>query len=299
MGLIRLLDAERRVSARDVVLSVTSVPRLSAAETDLLQSAIAGGLGVLRTLQTHTETESFGLRAKFLYRRWVLEVLILLRARGPSGFNEVSRALGQLRGESLAPKLAGLVDRGLARRIEPAPRRVRYELTEAGQLLAGGVLALTAGKAEHARALREPGHALPPALPLSDPPPRDDAAALATYSRAVEDFAAARLARAPADLDACVTAARRFSEACVRKWQGEVLATLARGPARFAGLRRATGAGDQALASALVALETLRSVERADGAWRITEAGIFDLALGAPLVLLVPDSTLPDLLHAA
>lgn len=275
--------------ATRLLLPIHDAPRLTDTETDILCGVVAAGAGALASLDPRDAAlrERMGGASRFLYRRWVLEILLVLRARGAMAYNDVSRALGRLAGESLAPKLQALEREGLVARA-PSPKlpRVRYELTALGAPVANGAFALTSAKREHVRALIEPAHERALVAGLAHAAGED---ALARYERGVDAFAQAYLARAEADAEPQLRLARRFSEACVRKWHGELLSTLAlAGPLRFSELRGAIGPGDQALANALAALTRLESIERAEGAWRVTPLGRVDVCIGGALLLLLP-----------
>lgn len=285
------------------LLSTLRVPELMEEERALLDDLVRAGSGLLAAMGGGggALAQRGDAAARFLYRRWVLEILVLLRVRGALGFNELARALGDLPGESLAPKLQELERAGLVERRElPArPRRTVYSLAREGEALASGVYVLTVGKAEHARAVQEGRGRVPVHVDAAPAPAGEVAAALARFSDLARKFTELHAVRDRGQgLEEGLATARRFAAACVHKWHGPALFTLAtRGPLRFRELRDAVGAGDQALANALRELvEEFQAVERLGPArearYGVTALGRFDLGLGAPLALLVPERAL-------
>lgn len=276
------------------MLSVEGIQEPSPDEQAALSRIVAAGSALLRHMRP--DDEGIARAGAFLYRRWVLEMLSALRLRGALGFNELARALGKPHSESLVPKLRSLERARLIVREELGgrPARVRYSLAPPALALGSAVVALTLGKAEHMRAART-GQL--PAWAIPEHAQRDP---MAEYLVSIETFVSARSRRSDTTGEDALAAARRMSAACVRKWHGPVLVALAtaHAPMTFGELRRATGAGDQALANALTGLAELRSVEQVDDqgharagrgasvAWRAAPLGLFDLALGAPPLVL-------------
>lgn len=279
------------------VLSTIRASELMEEERRLLADVAGEGAGLVALMGTFpAEAQVQGAAAaRFLYRRWVLEILLLLRVRGPQGFNEIGRGLGGPAGESLAPKLQDLVGAGLVEKQEATtrPRRTSYRLTPPGTQLGAGVYALTIGKSEHARAVREGGGRLPFRVDAPSPAGQGLDRAFARFSDAARRFTELHARRQPAHgMEEPFATARRFTEACVHKWHGAILFALAaRGPLRFRELREAVGAGDQALSDALAVLvDDFGSVERRAGnppSYAVTSLGRFDLFLGVPLSLMV------------
>lgn len=275
------------MAATGLVLPTQRVMALPPSSEASLAAAARAGAGVLAWMGSGTGASMHAMdaSARFLYRRWLLQILLLLRIRGPQRYGAISRSLGRLPGESLAPKLAALVKRGIVSREESeTSREVTYVLTPAGGPLADGVFALVTGKAEHARALGRGeswATAMDPRAAVPGPDP------LGEWREAVGAFAAAQApVRAVSGFEEPLRTAMRFTRACVRKWHAPVLGTLAMsGPLRFRDLKAALGAGDEALSSALSELATLASVEKLeDGSYRLAPAGAYDLSLGAPPV---------------
>jgi len=278
-----------------LVLSTRSVAPLDAKGAALLGEAADAGATLAARLGAPggPDPAVAGRGARFVYRRWVLESLLVLGARGPMGFNDLRRALGGLAGESLASKLDDLALHGLLERERlPGPaRRVRLGLTPRGERLACATYALVIAKSEHARLLAGASSAVRAPAPVAG---LGSARALRRFVACTARFAREHGARAPpAGLEDGLATARRFAKTCVRRWHGETLAALAfAGPLRFTGIRARLGAGDEALTRALSELSRLRAVERTGGAYAITAEGRFDVAMGLPIPLLAS-------LHAA
>lgn len=277
-----------------LVLSVARSPPLGEGEAALLAGLVARGLQLNAAAFSGSPAappvDELDRAQRSVFRRWVLEMLLALLER-PRGFNELKGAVGGPAAQSLAPKLRGLAGGGLVERSDLGgrPRRTRYALTDAGEDVAAAVFALTHGKSEHMRALAGQGPG-PSAARLDAAEPVDPfglRGATAAYATAARAFMAARLERPrPPGAEGPFATARRLSRACTRKWHAPVLSALAERPRRFSELRGAVLAGPESLSHALRGLEQLRAVERAaDGAYRLTPMGAFDLALGGPVVV--------------
>ena len=272
----------------------------------LLTEALLEGNRVFWSLAAHAGQGLPGLdeSREFLFRRWVLEALLILRIQGPSSYNVLSRALGGPAGQSLAPKLdvlrvARLVSRSVVAR---SPLRVQYALTSTGAQLGSAIYALTRWKGLHALAARDSSVALPEVEDLGQRVSISAAerrGAFERYLKVTSAFAKTREAFCrPVEFEDGLATARRFCRAWVHKWHSRVLFALAlEGPMRFADLRLSLGIGDQALAVALAGLMELRSIQPAlyDGGKRYAVApfGWSDLALSTPLGLLVLEARGP------
>ncbi len=276
---------------------------MSFGERPLLDTALVEGSRVFWSLAEEGAGAPPGVAEsrRFLFRRWVLETLLVLRIQGDSSYNALSLALGGPAGESLSPKLGALCKAGLSSREETAklPTRVVYALTPAGRTLADGVYTLTRWKGLLARAFDDPTSELP-AFPDFEHRPSGGGSgwrlALDRYLKATAAIAHAReeVCR-PTEFEDGLATARRFSGAWVHKWHGEILQVLAlRGPQRFADVRRSLGLGDQALAGAISRLLEARCIEVAlyqEGRrYAVARFGWADLALSAPLGVLVMEA---------
>ena len=237
-------------------------------------------------------------RRDFLFRRWVLEAVLVLRLQGATNYNALARLLGGPPGESLSPKLAALGEAGLSSRSVTgrSPLRVEYTLTPAGEALGAGVYALTRWKALHTLASRGAGIELPTIVNPGERPYVSKSqvkGALRRYLDATASFLQTREAYCrPKEFDEGIDTARRFCRAWVHKWHREVLQALAvGGPRRFGDLRRTLNAGDQALAAAITGLSEMRSIEllhTGEGRrYAVAAFGWVDLALAAPLPLIL------------
>jgi len=292
------------VGATSFLLPTSGVPPMSPGEGRLLTKALLEGERIFWSLAVLSGQEWPGLSRsrEFLFRRWVLETLLVLRLQGPSSYNALSRALGWPAGESLAPKLDALCSAGLASRSVTArsPLRVQYALTPLGEQLGSGVYTLTRWKALHALAVRNPSAELPALENLGrrvSVSPDGGRAALERYLQATTAFAKTREAFCrPVEFENGLVTARRFCRAWVHKWHSRVLLALAiDGPMGFVELRRSLGVGDQALAVAIAGLLELNSIEpaiRPGGRhYAVAPFGWSDLALGAPLGLVFLDAS--------
>ena len=292
--------------ATHITLPAHGVPPMSPGERVLLTEALLEGNRVFWSLAAHAGQSLPGLdkSREFLFRRWVLEALLVLRIQGPSSYNALSRALGWPAGESLAPKLdvlrgARLVSRSV---IARSPLRVQYTLTSAGEQLGSGIYALTRWKGLHALAARDPSVKLPEVEDLGQRVSISAAERRGAFERYLEVTSAFTKTREafcrPVEFEDGLATARRFCRAWVHKWHSRVLHALALGgPMRFADLRQSLGIGDQALAVALAGLMELRSIQPAlyEGGKRYAVApfGWSDLALGTPLGLLILEARRP------
>ncbi|MCA1813264.1 MAG: winged helix-turn-helix transcriptional regulator [Halobacteriales archaeon] len=244
----------------------------------LAMAARIGGNGLVLPEGT---MEGADLRAtkRFVCRRWVFDTLLLLE-KGERSFNGIRHALGSLAGESLSAQLAPLVAAGLLERriITGSPLRVAYALTVPGRRVALGVHVMALGHVENARGVLAPEE---PRV-VAGPPGSAD---LDGYLRVAARVVAARQqAHGEAkELDA----ARRFARLCMRRWHIDIMGVLLAGPARFREIKRAVGAGDEAIALALRNLGTLRCVAK-DGqrGYLIEPRGVVLMGLGVPLVVL-------------
>lgn len=287
-------------------LPATGIPPISPGERALLTDALRDGHRVFWSRATQVSHGLPGLdRARaFLFRRWVLESLLVLEIQGPSSYNSLSLALGKPAGESLAPKLEALRAAHLVSRsvTAPSPLRVQYALTPTGEQLGSGVYLLTRWKGLHALAVTNPSSEMPELERLGrrvTVSPAGERAALDRYLETTQTFAKTREAYCrPKEFEGALAMTRRFCRFWVHKWHGRVLLTLALGgPQRFADLRRSLGIGDQALAVALAGLQEVGSIkpslERGDKRYEVAAFGWSDLALSAPLALLVQEASGP------
>jgi DNA-binding HxlR family transcriptional regulator len=231
-----------------------------------------------------------GSRA-FLFRRWVLESLLVLRIQGPSRYNDLALALGRPRGQSLSPKLTALREWAL---------RVVHGLTPGGRRLAESASTLTRWKGLQARAASESDSPLPAFEALTRTAPAEVArwrASLDRYAQATESIASAREAVCrPKEFEDGLVTARRFCRAWTHKWHSQVLAALAlEGPRCFSELRERLGIGNQALAKALAALAEANSIGLVGSAkgsrYAVPPFGWADLSLGAPLGVLLLEAS--------
>ncbi len=225
-------------------------------------------------------------------RRWSVEIVLVVGEKGPISFGDLSRILGGLPSGSLTPRLRDLEAKGILARTPAgdAQGRVLYSLTPAAQPLADASYTLTLGKAYHHACVRGADWALP--LPTLDPPaqvrvePRDLGVHAKRYITSATAFRAQHAATSTeGEFEEAIETARRYCIACTRKWHAGVLWTLAtQGPLTFGQLKGMTGAGDEALSTALRGLAELRNVERdeqdASRAYRLAPFGYFDMSLG-------------------
>jgi len=292
------------VEPRHGPVGPSEVPPMSPGETPMLARALVEGNAVFWALaQEHGPSSADLAHARdFLFKRWALEALLVLRIQGPTRFNDLALALGGPRGQSLSPKLASLVERGLATRSRAAggPLRVVYELTPAGKRLADSVYTLTRWKAIQARATIDPESPVPAISALPKRPPSgspQSGEALERYVEATASIASAREAICrPREFEDGLVTARHFCKAWVHKWHSQVLTELALGgPARFSELRARLGVGNEALTRALAGLNKANALEVQPGdggkRYRVGPVGWADLSLSAPLALLFIEAT--------
>ncbi len=278
------------------------VPPVSPGERTLLARALREGHRVFWSLAAGPDGGPPGLdeSRRFLFRRWVLEALLALTIQGPSGYNALSAALGSPAGESLAPKLDALRRANLVSRsvIAPAPLRVEYALTPAGERLGACVYLLMRWKGLQALEARSPGMELPDIGGLGRRGSPHVPGALDRYLATAAAFAKTREAYCrPREFEDALTMTRRFCGAWVHKWHGRILLALATaGPMRFAELRTALGVGDQALSLALAGLVELGAIapSGAGPRYEIAPLGWADLSLSVPLILLVRETVRAD-----
>lgn len=84
-------------------------------------------------------------------RKWHTVIVHKLLDHGPMGFNELKTAIDDVSGKVLSESLDDLVDNGLVERtvLQESPRRVEYDLTEAGEELRPVIEAMEAWGREH------------------------------------------------------------------------------------------------------------------------------------------------------
>lgn len=268
------------------LLSVRHVAPLDGTDAKRLRALIDDGMRLGLGLRAAIGPAEFLRHRNLAFRRWVLETLFVL-ARGPMGFNALARAVGSLRGESLAVKLQELTARALVDRqvLRESPRRVEYTLTHTGRGVALAGFALALVNMEQVRRVKQQGPS-----PLDDPPalvaplpPSALTQETDRYVASAEAFVAPRILGAqPREV---VATTQRFAQMCVRRWEGDALgALLEAGPMRFTQLRAALGAGNDALASSLRHLRLIEAVQKKAGQYAITPVGVCKLALGGPVV---------------
>lgn len=271
-------------------LSVAKVDPIPVPARTHLTAAVEAG----RDVMLHLDFGAlYGQRAKaatqFLFRRWVLNILIALRVRGPMSYNEIKNMLGGLAGGSLSPKMKALQAHGL---VEQVPGDVvKYRLCRDAEIVGSAAYTLTLGKAERYHQLFDadfpvemPNFSDPPEAPQSEQEYRD---AVARFAQFAQDFSKLHDSAMREQPEAT---ALRFTQACVHYWHGPVLIVAEfSGGATFSQLKDALGISDAALTKALQGLSEVGSLVRdsKDLKYRITSGGRFDLALGfgVPAVL--------------
>ncbi len=289
--------------SRSVLLQTRSVRPMEAKSLELLNDTLSHARSMY-SIFVRLPPEDMGriMGAAMTYmRRWSVEIVIIIGEKGPISFGDLSRALGKLPSGSLTPRLRDLEAKGLLARtpVGDAEGRVVYELTPEARPLADASYALTLGKSHHHACVRNKEEST--GLPALDPPSpiRADPADLTTHAkRYIKSATAFRMHHASVsedgEFEVALETARRYCLACTRKWHAGVMWTLATmGPHTFSALKQRTGAGDEALSTALRGLAELKNVELVgEGAsrkYQMAPFGHFDMSLGMGAVSVYED----------
>ncbi len=274
--------------AASCLLSIRDVAELDSERRKLLQKAAIIGQRIGLNLDPSTEAGQRFMEARGLvFRRWILDILVLMSYHGTMSFNEIQRGLGGLASGSLAPKVAMLVDNGFMSRDDG--EKVTYTIEPAAHAVGAAIFVLTIGKADRYHGSHS-GADLPLVagsfVPERPPDPSDYHDAVESFSELAKHFA--KLHRDAAG-EHPLTTAKRFTAACVRRHHGPVITALGfSGGLTYSELRQHMGIGDAPLSRTLDGLVEIRSIQKdADGAYRLTPWGFFDLSLGCPVPALV------------
>lgn len=229
--------------------------------------------------------------ADFLFRRWVLEILVIVRHAGEIHYGGIARALGGLPSGSLSPKLRDLEAAGLIAARSEDGKRI-YHIEPAAMDLASAVYTMVTAKSyQHASiqaGLTEPDFEATPgvhATTAGDGTVEDLAAAHDAFAAGAADFFAYHAnVQTPASMDANIDTARRFAEPCSRKWNNTVLVCMCMGANTFTAIQEMTGAGSQSLTNALRELVELHAIAAQGEGYEIAPFGTFDMAIGSSVI---------------
>ncbi len=237
---------------------------------------------VLQTTLSHVD---------FILRKWVLEVLLTIRHNDEIHYGAIARALGGLPSGSLTPKLQALEAADLiCARTEDGKRL--YSIAPQAIALANAIYVMTTAKSYHHASVAG-GNDSPDVgsfTGIATVPTRP--ATGQQLARAHDEFAALSAEfydhhatlQTEASMESTNETARRFAEACGRKWHGIVMICLTQGRASFSQLKEMAGMGDQALATTLKELQILHSIEQVDDGYQLAPFGVFDMSIGSSMV---------------
>lgn len=228
---------------------------------------------------------------EFVLRRWVLELLLVIRSQPEIHYGAIARALGGLPSGSLSPKLRDLEEKGLIRARSDGQRRY-YSIAPEAIAVADAVYCLASAKCYHHASIHD-GQEAPGLGSFTSPDAHVQVAPTMELLHARQDeFASAAAAfyayhgalRTPEAMESTIDTARRFTEACSRKWNGVLMVCLMQGAASFSDLKDMAGLGDQALSSALNQLLELKAVQKAGEGYELAPFGFFDMWFGTNMV---------------
>lgn len=228
---------------------------------------------------------------EFILRRWVLELLLVIRRQDEIHHGDIRRALGGLPSGSLSPKLRDLEEKGLIQVRSRGLKRF-YSITPEAIDLANAVYCLASAKCYHHASVQH-GQTAPDIgsftglAPVATRRPTVEGlhAMQDEFARAAADFYAYHSALQPPEtLEATMDTARRFTEACSRKWNGVLMVCLMRGNASFTKLKEMAGLGDQALTNAINELLELKAIQRTEDGYGLAPFGVFDMGFGTNMV---------------
>ncbi len=228
---------------------------------------------------------------EFILRRWVLELLLVIRRKDEIHYGAIARALGGLPSGSLSPKLRDLEEKGLIQVRSRGLRRY-YAITPEAVDLANAVYCLASAKCYHHASVQHGQNAPDIGSFTGLAPVATKAPTVAGLTALQDDFAAAAAsfyayhsALQPEDrMEATMDTARRFTEACSRKWNGVIMVCLMRGNASFTQLKDMAGLGNQALTNAINELLELKAVHQTEEGYELAPFGVFDMGFGTNMV---------------
>ncbi len=290
-GTVELITGKRPagIMSSSCLLSIQRVAELGPERRQALQEAAIIGQRIGLNLDLSTEEGQRFARARaFVFKRWILDILVLMSYHRTMSFNQLRHALGGLASGSLAPKLAALVEHGFLVRKDEGDKVV-YHIADEAHAVGAAIFVLTIGKAD-----RYHGSHNAAALPMVDgsfvPTDAPDAQ---NYRQAVEAFSDLALQfsalHREAEGEHPVKTATRFTAACVRRHHGVVITVLGfSGGLTYTELRSQMDISDSALSKAINGLLEIRSIEKdSSNVYRLTPWGFFDLSLGCPVPALV------------